>query len=103
MEIVIGFIAVLGLIVVGVLMLHAVAHLMYMLVAGIVIGALARFVLPGRQDMGLFKTALAGIGGSMAGGIVSRLMHVRGLPSLAISVACAAGLIYFLGAAKASK
>ena len=33
----------------------------------LIVGAIARFVFPGRQNMGLMKTTLLGIAGSFAG------------------------------------
>ena len=41
------------------------------LVAGLVIGALARLVLPGRQRIGLALTLLLGVLGSVVGGTVA--------------------------------
>jgi uncharacterized membrane protein YeaQ/YmgE (transglycosylase-associated protein family) len=40
---------------------------------GLVIGAIARFLYPGRQDMGLLKTMVLGIVGSLVGGVISWL------------------------------
>jgi uncharacterized membrane protein YeaQ/YmgE (transglycosylase-associated protein family) len=44
------------------------------LVFGLVVGAIARFLLPGRQNMGWFATALLGIVGSVVGGLASSLL-----------------------------
>lgn len=44
------------------------------LVFGLVVGAIARFLLPGRQSMSWLMTALLGIAGSFAGGAVSWLI-----------------------------
>lgn len=41
------------------------------LVAGLIIGALARLVLPGRQRIGLLLTLLLGVVGSVVGGVVA--------------------------------
>jgi len=38
---------------------------------GIVIGIIARLVLPGRQHIGVLATVLLGIGGALVGGIVA--------------------------------
>ena len=43
-------------------------------VFGLVIGAIARFLMPGRQNMGLFLTMVLGIVGSFAGGFLSSLI-----------------------------
>jgi len=42
-----------------------------LIVIGIVIGILARLVLPGRQPIGVGLTVLLGIGGALVGGIVA--------------------------------
>jgi uncharacterized membrane protein YeaQ/YmgE (transglycosylase-associated protein family) len=72
-----------------------VALLIFALI-GLVIGALARWILPGRDDMSLPRTMLYGIGGSMLGGIVSRLLGIQnGWLDLVIAVVVAVGLIWF--------
>jgi uncharacterized membrane protein YeaQ/YmgE (transglycosylase-associated protein family) len=38
---------------------------------GIVIGIIARLVIPGRQHIGVLTTVLLGIGGALVGGIVA--------------------------------
>jgi uncharacterized membrane protein YeaQ/YmgE (transglycosylase-associated protein family) len=38
---------------------------------GIVIGIIARLVMPGRQHIGVLATVLLGIGGALVGGIVA--------------------------------
>jgi len=42
-----------------------------LIVIGIVIGVIARLVLPGRQHIGVLMTVLLGIGGALVGGIVA--------------------------------
>ena len=42
-----------------------------LIVIGIVIGILARLLLPGRQPIGVGLTILLGIGGALVGGIVA--------------------------------
>lgn len=44
------------------------------LVAGLVIGALARLVKPGRQKLSLVMTLLLGVVGSVIGGFVASLV-----------------------------
>ena len=69
----------------------------YHLVAGLVIGAMARFVLPGRENIGLVGTALVGVAGGALGGFIGKTLHVGGLLELFLSVAVAAGLLSALG------
>jgi uncharacterized membrane protein YeaQ/YmgE (transglycosylase-associated protein family) len=45
------------------------------LVAGLVIGVLARLILPGRQRIGFLMTLLAGVIGSVIGGTIANALH----------------------------
>jgi uncharacterized membrane protein YeaQ/YmgE (transglycosylase-associated protein family) len=45
------------------------------LVAGLVIGLLARLILPGRQRIGLLMTLLLGAIGSLIGGTIANALH----------------------------
>lgn len=40
------------------------------LIIGLIVGAVARALMPGRDPMGCFATALLGIGGSIVGGLI---------------------------------
>jgi uncharacterized membrane protein YeaQ/YmgE (transglycosylase-associated protein family) len=42
-----------------------------LIIIGIVIGVLARLILPGRQHIGFLMTILLGIAGALVGGIVA--------------------------------
>lgn len=42
-----------------------------LIVMGLIIGALARLLLPGRDPMSLFETMLVGIGGSLVAGLIA--------------------------------
>ena len=44
------------------------------LIVGLIVGALARFVMPGEQKMGWILTILLGIGGSMAAGFIGQAL-----------------------------
>ena len=44
------------------------------IVAGLVIGALARLIKPGKQNLGLVATLLLGLVGSVIGGVVASLL-----------------------------
>ena len=45
-----------------------------LIVVGLVIGALARLIKPGRQKIGLLMTLLLGVGGALIGGIIAGLL-----------------------------
>jgi uncharacterized membrane protein YeaQ/YmgE (transglycosylase-associated protein family) len=49
-------------------------HYLWWLVIGLIAGALARFIMPGRDPMGLLATILLGIVGSILGGLLSGLI-----------------------------
>ncbi|WP_343583127.1 GlsB/YeaQ/YmgE family stress response membrane protein [Herbaspirillum sp.] len=48
-------------------------HYLWMFIVGIVVGAIARLVVPGSEHMGIFLTGVLGIVGSFVGGFISRL------------------------------
>ena len=60
-------------------MLHMIGHAIF----GLVIGLLARAVLPGTQRMGLILTMILGIVGAWLGGLIGRLtgMYEEGHPA----------------------
>ncbi|WP_224244989.1 GlsB/YeaQ/YmgE family stress response membrane protein [Hyalangium gracile] len=43
-------------------------------VFGFIVGLIARFVMPGQQNMGFIRTTLLGVGGSFVGGVMSALI-----------------------------
>lgn len=45
------------------------------MVAGLVVGAIARLLVPGRQPMGIFMTMVLGILGAIAGGVIHNLVR----------------------------
>ncbi len=48
-------------------------HLLWMFIVGLVVGAVARFIMPGAEHMGLIMTGILGIAGSFVGGFIARL------------------------------
>ena len=71
-----------------------VLYFLYLLIGGLVVGALARLVLPGPDPMSWLATLGYGIGGSLLGGIVGRLLGIGNF-GLLLGVASAAGLIWY--------
>lgn len=45
------------------------------IVFGLVVGAVARLVIPGRQQMSVLATLLLGLAGSVVGGVVANLLR----------------------------
>jgi uncharacterized membrane protein YeaQ/YmgE (transglycosylase-associated protein family) len=53
--------------------------ILVILVWGFIIGALARLAIPGPDPMPIWMTTAIGIGGSLIGGVVSRLLFGTGV------------------------
>jgi uncharacterized membrane protein YeaQ/YmgE (transglycosylase-associated protein family) len=68
------------------------------IVAGLIIGALARLLMPGRQKIGLLWTLLLGVAGSVIGGSIANLIGTGGIMELnvigfIVAVLSAVGLL----------
>lgn len=64
--------------------------LFWLALTGLIIGALGRLVLPGRQEVGLLATALIGIGASLLGGILANAFDAGVIIRFLVAVALAA-------------
>jgi uncharacterized membrane protein YeaQ/YmgE (transglycosylase-associated protein family) len=53
-----------------------------LIVVGLVIGALARLVKPGRQRMSIFATLLLGVAGAVIGGLIADWLDVGSITEL---------------------
>jgi len=47
-------------------------HLLWMIVIGLIVGALAKLIMPGRDPGGVIVTILLGIAGSVVAGLIGR-------------------------------
>jgi uncharacterized membrane protein YeaQ/YmgE (transglycosylase-associated protein family) len=95
---------VIALLVVGWWVIGLTLSLLWFLLVGLVVGALARLVLPGQQDLGILATMLYGVGGSLIGGLLARAFDVGGLLQFVLAVAAAAVLIaVFAGTRSATR
>jgi len=54
-----------------------VGQILSWLVTGLVVGLLARLIVPGRQPMGIFMTIVLGIVGALAGNVIYNLYTYR--------------------------
>lgn len=75
------------------------------IVIGAIVGALARLVIPGRQDMSVVMTVLLGIAGAVVGGLITRAIvgEDNGWISLIVSVAVGALLVYLVSGRSRSR
>lgn len=67
-----------------------------LIISGLIIGALGRLAIPGRNPMGILMTIVIGIVGSLAGGLVVRALGLGSGAAFLASVLCAAGLVYLV-------
>jgi uncharacterized membrane protein YeaQ/YmgE (transglycosylase-associated protein family) len=70
-------------------------YLIYISIGGLIIGALARWLLPGPDPMSYVRTMLYGWGGSITGGLVGWLLGLPGWLDIGLSVGGAAVLIWY--------
>lgn len=65
--------------------------------SGLIIGALARLALPGRDPMSIFQTMLVGISGSLVAGLIAYYaFDEKEGPGFLLSVLCTVGLVYLI-------
>jgi uncharacterized membrane protein YeaQ/YmgE (transglycosylase-associated protein family) len=78
-------------------------HLIWSIIVGAIVGGVAELLVPGRQHLGFWKSALLGIAGSIIGGLIGRLFskpapgssfHPAGL---LMSIICAVLLLILWG------
>ena len=89
--------AVLGL---GAMFLGITVSVVQHLIAGLVVGALARLVIPGRENIGLLGTALFGVAGGLLGGFFGQFLGAGSGVELLLSIGCAAALLVSTGRAQ---
>ena len=72
-----------------------IVYLIVIAAAGVVVGALARLALPGKDPMTLPQTMLIGIAGSLFAGLITWAVWDAG-PGIALSVLFATVIVYFV-------
>jgi uncharacterized membrane protein YeaQ/YmgE (transglycosylase-associated protein family) len=74
------------------------AYLISLAFFGLVVGALARLALPGKDPMSLLMTMAVGIAGSLIGGILLYVITGGDYYGAGwfVSLACATGLVYLI-------
>ena len=80
-----------------------VVFILLALLNGLLVGALARFLLPGEDPMSIWTTIAIGIAGSLAAGLISyyALGDDNWLLNLVIALAIAVGLVYLVRRSRA--
>jgi uncharacterized membrane protein YeaQ/YmgE (transglycosylase-associated protein family) len=71
-----------------------IAYLISLAFIGLILGALARLALPGRDPMSIPQTIMVGIAGSFLGGLIGLLLFGHGGGGLFLSFLCSFAIVY---------
>ena len=78
-------------------------EIIILIVMGLIIGGLARLALPGPDPMGLPTTAAVGIAGSLASGLIVRLLFHRVGWSFLIALVISTLIVYVMRRARGGR
>jgi len=76
--------------------------IIWIILSGLVIGALGRLVTPGRNPMSIPMTILVGVGGSIVGGLIGRLLFGRP-GGIILAVLCSALIVWLISRSQARR
>jgi uncharacterized membrane protein YeaQ/YmgE (transglycosylase-associated protein family) len=76
--------------------LSIIVYIIVLFFTGLIVGALARLALPGRDPMSLVQTALVGIAGSFLAGVVYALLFHRNGGGILLAVLFSTGIVYLI-------
>jgi uncharacterized membrane protein YeaQ/YmgE (transglycosylase-associated protein family) len=88
--VVVVLVVIILLLLLGGVLLGLAVELLWLALTGLIIGALGRLVLPGRQEIGLLTTALIGIAASLLGGVLGDIFNAGWIVRFLVAVALAA-------------
>src|SRR5689334_1023029 len=78
-----------------------IVYLIVLFFTGLIVGAVARLLLPGRDPMSILQTAAVGIAGSFAAGLISlAIFHGRHGGGIILSVVCSMLLVWIIRRAR---
>jgi uncharacterized membrane protein YeaQ/YmgE (transglycosylase-associated protein family) len=80
-----------------------IAYVVALLLSGLIVGALGRLAIPGRDPMSIPQTILVGLVASFIAGIASAALLGRHGASLLVSVVVAAIIVYLLRRARGGR
>jgi uncharacterized membrane protein YeaQ/YmgE (transglycosylase-associated protein family) len=73
-----------------------ITFIILLVLTGLVVGALGRLALPGPDPMSIGQTILVGIGGSVAAGIIGRLLFGGRGGGFILAVLCSLAIVYLI-------
>ena len=71
-------------------------YLILLALSGLIVGALARLALPGKDPLSLWQTMLVGWVGSFGAGLLSLLVFGRNVGGITLSILGATVIMYFV-------
>jgi uncharacterized membrane protein YeaQ/YmgE (transglycosylase-associated protein family) len=74
--------------------------IVWYIVIGLIVGVLARLVVPGRNPIGLLMTILVGIVGAIAGGVIAHALGLGAVLTFIIALAVAAMLVFMISGSR---
>jgi uncharacterized membrane protein YeaQ/YmgE (transglycosylase-associated protein family) len=85
------------------LVVGLVAKLLWWALVGVVIGALARLILPGRQTIGVLATAASGIGAAFIGGVLGHIFGLGSVLQFVLAVIAAVVIVAIVGSTQPAR
>ena len=76
--------------------MDVIVYLLVLALSGLVVGALGRLAIPGKDPMSIWMTILVGLAGSFLGGIVWWVIFRRNGGGIILSVVFAALIVYLI-------
>jgi len=72
-----------------------IGYILLIALTGLILGALGRFLLPGRDPMSIFQTMLVGVAGSLIAGLIAYYAFGESEgPGFLFALLCTVGLVY---------
>lgn len=94
MGLIVGLVLVIALLWLAAMVVGSLISVLGYLLLGLVVGALARLIVPGEQNMGWLSTILFGIAGALIGGLLaSRVFDLGNIMQFVLAVVVAALLV----------
>jgi uncharacterized membrane protein YeaQ/YmgE (transglycosylase-associated protein family) len=76
--------------------MSVIGYLLWLALVGLVVGALARLALPGRDPLTIPQTIAVGLAGSFGVGLLSILLFGRDYAGITLSIVGATVVMYFV-------
>ena len=77
-----------------------IVYLLALVLSGLIVGALARLALPGKDPLTIWQTILVGWAGSFGAGLLSLLVFDRDYAGITLSILGATVVMYFVRRAR---